>query len=138
MKLPKSFTADGDREKHLENLLAEKPMFSGYELDIELGINDNYYRYDISESMLKEKGFERHIFPWEYYKLLLDKIETDSRHGYSMASECMMRTPGCWFDMAVKYDGKKPLELVQGQRAHPVGQRAELLPGFSAAARHAE
>ncbi|MBM3199806.1 hypothetical protein FJZ53_02625 [Candidatus Woesearchaeota archaeon] len=117
MKLPKTFIPENNLENNINRLMFEKIMV--YEkhdiylnrLKIEEGIRIGhsnkklYTTFDQSLSILKKAGYERHLYPWEHFEIVIQHLEGKlDGQLYNLARD-LRSSNGCWLNMAIKRSG---------------------------------
>lgn len=111
MKIPKIFVPEKNLENSIKQLLeyrrkeSEEPCFLK-DFVIEPMVKKVWFSFDESLKCLREKGYERHLYPWESFELmsqcLEDEFQDASRLGQILLDSC-----GEWLNIAVKRVGNK-------------------------------
>ncbi|MBM3200739.1 hypothetical protein FJZ53_07405 [Candidatus Woesearchaeota archaeon] len=114
MKIPKTFVPEKCLEKNVEELLSKcLTVPKTHEIDlnrleIEPGARTkysdrkNYTSFDKSMKILKKAGYERHLYPWESFELLIKYLEGKLDWRLNAIASDIRASEGNWFSMAVK------------------------------------
>lgn len=116
MKIPKTFIPEKGLEKNIEKMLKSKkklnPNKQVFDID-NLEIESNYspcqFTFDGSLKRLRDKNYQRHLRPWEYFELLTRYYDGSLPEEIQFAIEQMREDYGEWFSMAFE---KKDDKLV--------------------------
>jgi len=116
MKLPKTFVPEKDLEKKVDKILKSKkklnpnkPVFNIDRLEIESNYSPYQFTFDGSLKRLKDKNYQRHLRPWEYFELLTRYYDGSLPEELQFAIEQMRDDYGEWFSMAFE---KKENKLI--------------------------
>lgn len=108
MKIPKTFIPEKNLEENIRRLSLKKHpiVYNNYKrLKIERGVKKDDLYFDESLELLRKKGYERHLRPWEHFSLIIDYYEGKLEKGLARLAKNMLEGYGGWFSMAVKREG---------------------------------
>lgn len=116
MKVPKTFVPEKNLEKKVEKMMKakkklnfDKPILNIEKLEIESNYPLDQFTFDGSLKRLKDKNYQRHLRPWEYFELLTRYYDGSLPEELQFAIEQMRDDYGEWFSMAFE---KKDDKLV--------------------------
>ena len=108
MKLPKTFVPEKDLENNTERLLSgeilklERSLVLFDKLEIESESYQEHYHFCTSMKRLKEKGYYRHLRPWESFDIITKYLEKNLPPDLESFAKDMLSCQGEWFSMAVQ------------------------------------
>lgn len=70
--------------------------------DIEPNIKYEWFGFDNSLKRLRKSGYERHLYPGEYFELVTGYMEERLENKLATICERLLATRGDWFSLAVK------------------------------------
>lgn len=114
MKIPKIFIPEKDLEANLNKMLSEKPVllkhhevdFDKLKIDCEVKTT-RYLTFDSSLRTLKKEGYDRHLYPWEVFDLLINRLENKLNQKLGYTAQTILASDGEWLNVAVERKGKK-------------------------------
>ena len=109
MKVPNSFVPRKNLDEEVKKLLEcdKKNMHIWSRLVIEDGVKQDTDLFNASLQVLKKAGYERHMFPWEYFGLLVDYYERRLPERYRWLVEDILNSKAEWLSMVVKRTNDK-------------------------------
>lgn len=110
MKLPQIFIPEKSLENSTNKLLTEESIAFERQhvkldvLEIEPEFLGGFY-FEESLKRLKEAGYDRHFYPWEYFSLLIGHFEGKLGRKLDALAKSMLYGLGGWLSVAVeRYD----------------------------------
>lgn len=119
MKLPNIFVPNKNLEKNVEELLLGIPKvpknhnINFDSLEIEPGMiswhsNKKYItNFEKSLERLRKAGYERHLYPWESFELIMNHFEGKLNETLDAITKNLRASDGEWFNLAVERQGEK-------------------------------
>lgn len=119
MKLPKTFVPEKNLEKNMEGLLSgmsnvhKNHNINFDSLEIDPGVrswrSNKKYVINFNDSLerLRKAGYERHLYPWESFELIMYHLEGKLNETLDAIAKNLVASDGEWFNLAVERQGEK-------------------------------
>jgi len=118
--------SDEEKRRVLEELLKPVPKIpkrtgslSYSDLEIEPGKKSEWKYFNDSLAELRERGYERHLMPWESFGLVIDYLEGKLDVSLNGLAEGMLSGFGEWFDFFTERKENKLFCYVPKERLEP-------------------
>lgn len=113
MKIPKTFVPEKNGLDTKITQLLEQPVYENTNsFGNGWGIEPEAYRvlllsFDKSLERLKTRGYEHHLYPWEYFKIIIDHLEDKVYRDLNRIAEDIINYGNEWVNMIVQRKNDK-------------------------------